>query len=305
MAQPTPFDGLKPFSFGGIEFPYKTYRVQGGIRKHEFNFPHTPGGVTEKLGRKLYEIHVTSNFTAGLTKRYPNLWADLAKLRKTFANQDTDIIGIPHIGPMAAFADTWTESVTGRDRSTIEVDMTFTEDMAEGFTASRLLDFSGSATMSDKLDTFNAEALRNELLLDKNTQNIFSAVNSVCSSILSVKDQLDLYGSLIVSKIDSATAIIRDADQQVRELNNPDFWPLLDSLHGLWFSTIQLQQDIQQSGAVIKTFTVPIRMTIAQASAAIFGDNSKAVDLMTLNPLDDPFSIPAGFQLNYYDNWAN
>ncbi len=296
----TPFDGLKPFAFGGIEFPYKSYRIQGGIRKHEFNYPHEDGGDTEKLGRKLYEIHVSSNFTAGLVKKYPNLWSDLKRLRAIFALQNTDTINIPHIGEMKSFADTWTESVNSRDRSTIDVEMTFTEDISQDFSARNIASVSSGASMQDKLDTFNAEALRQQLLLEPNTLNIFSAINNVCSSVLSIKDQIDLYGSLIVSKIDSAVAIIRDADQQVVELNNPDFWPLIDSLHDLWDSSLQLQKDVLTESAPLKTFTVPIRMTVAQASSAIFGNSSLAVDLMTLNPIEDPLSIPAGFQLSYY-----
>jgi len=297
----TPFDGLKPFSFDGIEFPYKSYRIQGGIRKHEFNYPHQPGGETEKLGRKLYEIHVTSNFTAGLTKKYPNLWFDLKNLRDRFANQDTAAINIPHIGEIQAFADQWEESVNARDRSTIEVNMTFTEDLDEAFALRNTVIVNSSNTMADKLDTFNAEVLRQQLLLENNTLNIFSLINDTCSSVLAIKDQLDLYGSLIVSKIESATAIIKDADQQVNELNNPDFWPLLDALHDLWDSSIQLHKDILSENKPLKTFTLPIRMTVAQASSAIFGgDSSRSVELMKLNPIEDPLSIPAGFKLNYY-----
>ncbi len=106
---------------------------------------------------------------------------------------------------------------------------------------------------------------------------------------------------MTVSKVDSAVAIIKDADRQVKELNNPDFWPLLDSLQDLWLSTIELQQDVHQSSRQMRVFTVPIKMTVAQASTAIFGDSSMAVDIMTLNAIDDPLSIPAGFQLTYYD----
>lgn len=297
---PTPFDGLKPMSFAGTAFPYKTYRVTGGIRKHEFNYPHNAGGVTEKLGRKLYQVHVSSNFTAGLLRGYPDLWNDLKKLRALFANQETHIFNIPHIGEMQMFADDWVETVNGKDRSTVDVEMTLTEELPDDFTINAIASTNTGQTFSDALDTFNAQVLLNQLLLTPNTLNIFSVVNNVCSSILSIKDQLDLYGSLIVSKIDGATAIIRDADQQVQELNNPDFWPLLDSLADLWAATVQLQQDVQQSGVTLRTYTTPLRMTVAQVSAAIFGDNSRAVDIMTLNPLDDPFSIPAGFQLQYY-----
>lgn len=298
----TPFDGLKPLSFANIAFPYKTYRVTGGIRKHEFNYPHNPGGVTEKLGRKLYQVHVSSNFTQGLLRLYPNLWTDLKNLRRHFANQDTGSFNIPHIGEMSMFVDDWTETVNAKDRSTIDVDMTFTEEMPNDFTIGDIAKTNTGQTFSDALDTFNAQVLLNQLLLTQNTQNIFGAVNAICSSILGIKDQFDLYGSLIVSKIEGATQIIRNADQQVQELNNPDFWPLLDALHDLWSACVQLQQDIQQTGVQLRVFTTPIRMTVAQISAAIFGDNSRAIDIMTLNPLDDPFSIPAGFQIQYYAN---
>ncbi len=299
---PTPFDGLKPLSFANIAFPYKTYRVTGGIRKHEFNYPHNPGGVTEKLGRKLYQVHVSSNFTDGLLRIYPNLLSDLKSLRSKFANQETASLNIPHIGEMSMFADDWAESATAKDRSTIEVEMTFTEEMPNDFTIGNIANDRTGQTFGDALDTLNAQVLLNQLLLTKNTQNIFGAVNAICSSILGIKDQLDLYGSLIVSKIDGATQIIRDADQQVKELNNPDFWPLLDALQDLWLASVQLQQDIQQSGVQLRVYTTPLRMTVAQVSSAIFGDNSRAVDIMTLNPIDDPFSIPAGFQIQYYAN---
>lgn len=298
----TPFDGLKPMSFAGTAFPYKTYRVTGGIRKHEFNYPHNPGGVTEKLGRKLYQVHVSSNFTAGLLRVYPNLWADLKRLRGKFVNQDTETFNIPHIGEMQMFADDWVESVNHKDRSTIDVEMTFTEELPDDFTIGKIATTNSGQTFVDGLDNFNAQVLLNKLLLTQNTQNIFGAINAICSSILGIKDQLDLYGSLIVSKIDGATQIIRDADQQVRELNNPDFWPLLDSLHDLWAASIQLQQDVQNTGVKLRVFTTPLRMTVAQISSAIFGDNSRAVDIMTLNPLDDPLAVPAGFQIQYYAN---
>lgn len=297
---PTPFDGLQPMSFAGTKFPYKTYRVQGGIRKHEFNYPHNAGGVTEKLGRKLYVVHVSANFTAGLLRSYPTLWEDLKTLRRHFANQDTETFNIPHIGEMSMFADDWAESVNGKDRSTIDVEMTFTEELPDDFTINKVATTNSGEAMSDALTRFQDQSFAVNAELSPNTQNIFSAINDICSSILGIKDQLDLYGSLIVSKIEGATQIIRDADQQVQELNNPDFWPLLDALQDLWLANVQLQQDIQQSGVQLKVFTTPLRMTVAQVSSAIFGDNSHAVDIMTLNPIDDPFSIPAGFQLQYY-----
>jgi len=96
---PPPFDQFQPFSFAKIPFPYETYSVTGGIRKHKHEYPHSDGGAVEKLGRELYEIHVSVNFTAGLVKQpYEELLNSLAALRSTFEEQTTDALVIPHIG---------------------------------------------------------------------------------------------------------------------------------------------------------------------------------------------------------------
>ena len=63
---PAPFDLLKAMSFNGVAFPYKSYRVKGAFRKHIHEFPHIAGGAPEKLGRSLYEVSVSVDFTAGL-----------------------------------------------------------------------------------------------------------------------------------------------------------------------------------------------------------------------------------------------
>ena len=71
------FDNLERASFAGYAFPVSDVEVTGGLRDHVHEYPHSPGGAPEKLGRKLYEFSFTSPMLAGFP-RYPKLWPETA-----------------------------------------------------------------------------------------------------------------------------------------------------------------------------------------------------------------------------------
>lgn len=291
----TIFDQLQPASFEGIEFPVKTLRVAGGIRDHIHEYPHTPGGAPEKLGRKLYEFHVTADFTAGLIEpRYQFLWpSNLAQLRTLFETQTTGTLLVPTIGPIQAYCVAWEQTQTAANRSGEEVQMSFREDASDTF----LIDDAISVnlgSMQSKLDNFNFQASSFP------TVSIFSAIDALCSSVLAFNDQFELYGALVTSKIDGLVSTLREADHDVVELNDPPNWQLLAALHDLWQSAAQLQKDIQQQNDFLRTFTTPVRMGVGQVAVALFGDSAKGVDLMRLNVLPDPLAIEPGTLIRYY-----
>lgn len=295
----TPFDGFKSMSFSGIPFPYKSYKIQGAIRKHEHQFPHTDGGINEKLGRKLYEFHVSSRFTADLKGKYQDLLGDLEALRGVFEKQKTAQLYVPHIGEIMACAESWTETANSNNRSTIDVDMVFFEDQ-DAALLFKIREPSTRVSIANAVTEFDVQRIRLELLTSKNSSNVFSLINNTAASILAIKDQLDLYGSLVIAKIDGFTALLKQTDRQVKELNDPDFLPLLNALHDMWFASVQLQRDVENTSNRLRIYTTPVRMSVSQISSALYGSTYKAADLMQLNALDDPLSIPAGTKINFY-----
>ncbi|MBA2687500.1 MAG: DNA circularization N-terminal domain-containing protein [Gemmatimonadaceae bacterium] len=288
------FDTQKPFSFSGIKFPFKSYKVSGGIRKHVHEYPHTAGGALEKLGRRLYEVTVSVDFTDGLdSPKYRQLVTDLGVLRGLFEDQVTDSLHIPHIGTIKACADEWTEEVTGSNRSTIKGELKFIEDQSSAFLVLETITVSpGSlaahvADFSTKAKPFN--------------ENIFSSIDKAANSLLAIVDQSQLFGSLVAAKVEGLSRLIRQADESVKALAEPANGELLEALHRLWDTVNNIRRDIQQRDDFLRTFTVPLTMSVGQISAAVYGDSSRGGEILQLNAIDDPLNVPAGFKIHYYD----
>lgn len=305
-----PFDSFKPFSFSGIDFPYVTYSVTGGIRKHKHEYPHSPGAAVEKLGRELYEIHVTADFTAGLPFfAYKDLLLDLSNLRNAFEEQITDSLHIPHIGTIVACADKWTESARNTNRSTIRAEFSFFEDLNSALQLRDTVTVS-TAAMPALLDQFNIardgvvpDPIPNSFTLQPigpNSKNVFDAIADLTVLICGIKDQQELYGALVSSKLAGLIALCKAADQSVSQLNKPQNYLLLDSLHAIWASALELQSDLQNTGFAAEIYVTKKRMGIADVSFEIYGNTLAAAQLMQLNEIQNPLAIPANTQLIYY-----
>lgn len=295
---PTPFDQLKSFSFNNIPFPYQRFSVSGGLRDHVHEYPHTAGGAPEKLGRKLYEIQVTANFQAALwTKKYANLWPnDLGVLRALFEDQTTSDLHIPTIGTIKAYAVSWNEIATAQNRSGVEVELTFREDQESAFLVAGVLQL-GTGAMKSKVEEF--ENLAAQTVPGK--PSIFDTIIDAANFVLSFKDQFDLYGSLLESKILSLVSLMNEADRQLKELDDPTNYAVLDAFQDLWLSVLQLQRDIRERGESFRFFTTPMTMALQDVSSRIYGDASRSAELLQLNALEDPFDIPANTVIRYYD----
>lgn len=305
-----PFDTFPAFSFGGLKFPYSTYSIAGGIRKHDHEYPHNPGAAVEKLGRKLYEIRVSVNFTSGLTDpRYQSLLAILANLRASFEAQTTDDLVIPHIGTIQACAEHWTESARSNNRSTIQAELTFFEDLNSALQIRNQVDISAGSiqslsqalvTLTKPLPVVYADNGFRIKQIGPNSTSLWDAINDLSVTIAGIQDQSDLYGALVASKIAGLIALLRQADQSVESLNSSDNWPVLDALHALWDVCLTVQADLQNTGFQAQLYGVPARMSIADVSFAIYGNTLAAGQLMQLNELPNPLAIETGTTILYY-----
>lgn len=291
----TVFDGFKPFSFAGVKFPYVSYEIQGAYRIHVHEYPHSPGGAIEKLGRSLYEFTVNVDWRGAIdSKKYPQLIKNLGVLRGLWEDGVTEKLHIPHIGTVKALCTNWREAAKNTDRSGISSTLKFQEDSTDAFLALEVIQV--------KTANFNETAANFSAAIRPPGTNIFRQIDEAVSSILAIKDQAQLFGSFVTSKIEGLIQMLRLADETVRELNDPPYnVDLVEALHALWDATQQLGKDIQQKGDLLKEYTVPLTMSITQVAAAIYGDTERAMDIMQLNVIRDPYAIPAGTKLRYYD----
>lgn len=305
MPNPTALQRLQRAAWevpGGpkVEFPVRRCTVKGSGRKHLHEYPHAPGGAIEKLGRKPYEIHMSSPFMETFAA-YPGLWPlGLDTLRNSFERQDTGKLTIPTIGTITALCDEWPQTMDARVQSGEEVEFTFTEDQSQLFLVDLLIG-QGTVQVSEAFARFEDQV--NKLPLEQ--ASIFDGIRNAANAVLAYVDQAKAFGNLLDAKIQGLEALIAEANADINFafglLQNPQNFFLFDSLRDLFQSVNTLAADIFQKRSALQTYVVPLTMSIADVSSAIYGDNSHAVDLLQTNStFDDAFAIPAGTNIRYY-----
>lgn len=291
---PNVFESFEPMSFAGVEFPWESYTIEGGIEVHQHKYPHVDGANIEKLGRKLYEVKITPVFQAGLLpERYSRLFPDnLRTLRRIFEEQTTDDLVIPDIGSIKACAIAWNHRATAINVSGVKPEFTFLEDQSGLFGETFVL-FTNQ--LQSKLQNWTIEADR----LPEDA-SIFDKINEVALQVLAIRDQSDLFGGLVLAKVEGLVSLIQEADSVLTSFDDPDNVGALEALHAMMAATVALGRDVASKGQGLQVYTVPLTMSIGQVSIALYGDSTRGAEVMQLNTLDNPLSIPAGTKVVYY-----
>lgn len=292
---PTAFEGLQRASFDGVEFPVKAARVHGGLRDHVHEYPHSPGGAPEKLGRKLYEFHVTPIFDARVDRvAWPNNWpGNLARLTRKFELELTATLVIPIIGAVQAYATDWSQAMVNKKLSGPDVEWVFREDQSSAFLVDQLIKVNGSlvGTLSDTLVVVAAA--------DGFQPDFFQSVTALADQVLGYVDQVEAADAALAAKVDGLSALCEAFDAKL-ELADPKNCRTLAALHDLWQADNRLRADLLKRATPLVFFAVPRPMTVADVSVAIYSDALHVSDILRLNALDDPFRIPAGTVVKAY-----
>lgn len=283
-------------SFDGIEFPIEEFRIVGGLRDHVHEYPHASGGAPEKLGRKLYSIHVTGLFqtnfrTYGYTDLYPK---GLANIRAKFERQLTAPLVIPTIGTIDVYAVNWTQSGTSKILSGEKVEIEFREDQSDSFLTIELVKVSFTSLRDE---TASLVVIAED---DGLSPDLFTGIQDAVNSLTSIGDQVDLYNDLIQVKAAAVVDQCGQLDASADELNPANVWKTLAALHDVWAAAQKLQLDAAKAAIPLKTYRTPMIMSVTDVSRALYGDNTQSLNLMRLNSLRDPLAIPADTLLTAY-----
>jgi hypothetical protein len=293
----TPASKLLPLKVYGITVPCRRVRVRGSMRHHEHVYPHSPGAGLEVMGRDLYKIEIVPVFDANLLPdKYKGLWpSGLKKIREQMELGTRKEISIPTVGVIPALATNWEQEFdAARCLSGEEVSWNFIEDSENLRLASRELSIgSGLPRAADNLKLKMAG-------LPKRPTSLWDAIMNAIDDVLSWRDQFEMYSNLIESKLLSILSIMRRIDEISDELKDPSQWPLLEAFHRVWAEVRAFYQDQKQLGMVTKFYTTRVLMSCTQLSTVIFGDASRSSELLQMNGFADPFEIPSGTRVKYY-----
>lgn len=295
---PAVFDQLKRAEFDGLEFPVKRVTVKGQYRHHTHEYLKTPGGLNEKMARGLYTIEMVAAFDvniSGFNGSQSPLWPTvLDAMRKKYEQGITSDLVIPTIGTIRAFQTTWDQEMDVKVRSGEGVTLTFLEDQSEELLTEALADVDVASVGS------SASKLEGLTKPMKPRPNLFDSIQDAANALFALKDQADMYGARVEAQIGALTGLIREADNDLAELQDPSNYKIVDALHELADAAIALGRRATGSRTEPRVYVVPKQMTVSQISTAVFGDATHAIELMQTNVFDDPFSVPAGYQVLYF-----
>jgi prophage DNA circulation protein len=298
---PSIFDTFPQSTFNGVAFPTESSRIEGGMRDHVHEYPHSPGGSPEKLGRKLYTFHVSAKFDTNFDN-YPGLYPVNLDALLGFFEQgvtgDLRLSQMPSAVPSYAFQ--WTREQSAKCRSGEKVDIVFREDQSTLFLFADVVNASanGMAQASNSVAQELA-SIQAQIALTRSDQALFSGLAGSVGAILALQDQANLFDTRLNDQIASIQNTCSSLDVSPA-LQVAIAWPLVNAMHDLWFAAVQLGQKQQSNGVLLQTYVVPATTDIGQIANAIYKDTSRVSDLLTLNPVVDPMSIRAGTRIEYF-----
>ena len=294
-------EGKFPFaSVTGINFPYSNITIKGGIRHHVHEYPHSPGGDVEKLGRKLYVFRFRIPFPnlpgSKLEQQFQGLFPDrLKNFLALFDRQATAILVVPSIGSMTCVATDWDGTA---DMATAlsgeEWTFEFIEDVDQASVVKAIPNL-GVHAMANAVEDLQAKNLKAGL-----NPSLFDKLQDAVNEVLGILGEADLYSRLAAGKVEGIADLCGKLDRELKELQDPMNSPVLEALKDVWANAVDLAENIPGvQGGQLLTFRVPKVMSIGQVATRLYGSADRGTDIMQINPIEDPFAIPAGFQISY------
>lgn len=313
------FDTLQRAAFAGFEFGVSRLEVIGGLRDHVHEYPHSPGGAPEKLGRKLYEFHYTIPLYQG-QKRYPLAFPEtMQSLLIVFEGGKTFDLVVPILGTISAYCTSWRVVADPKAaRNGVMLEVTFREDQSDLFLVTELVAKTASSLSSSLADYNEALAEQRSRLTDAETlidqpdalmlavippgDNVmFDRIGLGAAGLLGEISAAVAYGAAVAGLAAAVVRLCQTADATASSLDDPTRYPLLYALQAIWSQAALIANDALQTQIQVVEYTVPAPgQPVSLISTAIYGDSSHAVELMQTNPIEDPFLVPGGTVVKAY-----
>ena len=298
-----PADSFPKASFAGIEFAYTSLSVKGGIRHAVHEFPHTPGGEVEKMGRKAYSIRFRAVFHdlpgSDYARAYPDAYpSSMRLLRKSFEEEVTGDLVIPTIGTIKACATDWTATFDPALMRTGEVfDIEFLEDSDRALLADIAIELGSPAAMVDLSDALIA-AMKAAFLAEQSL-SLLQKINDAITDVLAIAGRADAYARVVESKIRALDNLCQQAADGLDDLQHPENHLIANAVKDLALNARAMGEKIAATEATIKQITVKTTMSVSALSTLLYGTSERGFELLQLNPIEDALAIPAGTVIKY------
>lgn len=250
-------------------------QVAGQMRDGVHEFPHTPGGDPELLGRRLYVIRMISSFQTTFRK-YPDLWPNgLANLFRMFEAGEVKDLVVPTLGTIKAYCVDWNKTAEARVLSGESAEFTFRENMGDLLLkASITVTY---ATLEGALARVRYFTERKDKSWGEKLDSLLTDLQRAANVVIGFRDQIDLSRTLIAQNIMRVTRLASEIDKTLQMAKDPvgrdlrnairgaaaavvnttkaiiDAHDIKEAVHDLWYSVISVGADLGVGGPAFDT----------------------------------------------------
>ncbi len=276
---------LKAASHFGISFPYTSCTAKIKYRHHAHVYVQTDGGEVEKLGLALREFSFSIPAHDTLRPPFRNFYSQvLPQLWAKWQSGETGPLVVPSIGTVQAMASDATRKI-GASASGEPVDVSLIEDSRTLSTLSAVF----TPSVSSLPTQLRAVVQQGKGIVE---QSLLDRLTAAVSRAMALAAQGEVFARQWTARV-SEVVNLCEAIYQSPALLLPTNAQLLITLLTMHEAAVITREDARRRGRPVLTWPTltPVRMSVAQIAAWIYGDTSRVGELLALNdwnPLDVP-----------------
>lgn len=299
---------LGPYKLDGIEFEATTRERRGGRALVERRYPNRDGGDQEDMGREPYTYELTIPLFDGVDpEHYPNLFDQLRAVLEsppsTLEYQD------PEDGVVVVSVGAWSAALDSERRDGVVLSVTLIERQLDVANLGRTLradpGIGDPEELAASLDDAMAEAgidedtvsagfaeAGAELDLDEKGSAGTLWQSQVAETTARINDGAATAGAIVaqVERVRARLAVLCDLDAA----KTAEAQPVYEAAMRLSAALEQSARDAAATAPALVEHVVHVETSVFEVAASLYGDPSRASDIIARNAMPDPLFIPAG-----------
>lgn len=288
--------------FGSIAFPWTSMDIRGATRFVHHKAPHVDGSIAELLGRETYEFKFVipaDNNLLNFPNFFDNEWP---KLRGFFDLSTQDVLDIPGIGSVEAWASSWHERADARRSSGIVAEVSFFEDTNNLFLDAEAVGREAGSlpsvvqALQVARATYEATPRSPTMSVERwtRTRQNLQSLEVAALSLVAYRDKFELYVSSQLTQVnrvlDLASAVTDDLHHELYTQQS-----LRDTIASLWATTRRFKNTVVDKNPIV--YQAPIDGSISEIAKRLYGEHKHITDIMHLNVIPRPLQIVQGTRL--------
>lgn len=300
-------DLIQEGKFDGVRFDFVRSTFEGGNDIDARLFPNTAGQSNKGRGRKGRRFDILGVF---IEDDYPDVMNALIEKLENGGTPKEFVD--PIFGSMQMSCERFNithDSDDAADSATIQITLVEHTEGARGPRAvTNTTPARANAVRSRVLDAFAAMSAfqaATEIQNDPHVLEVVGLVNAATSAATTLADSLEeTADTLAVPEVQQQTnAALVSIDSAVvanADYDSTEAYDLGAALLAMAAAASALAQDIIEAKPPLELYSIVADTNLLSLAHDLYGDSSRADELLALNSIPDPAVIPAGFRLMRY-----